>query len=121
MDPFVRKGKGKARRARVREDAARKGPPVRAVAVAGPVGVVGEGARSNTPGRIAREGGVSLLPVSQCTPPQRISVCQGKFDELEFLEWQSNNHDSTSNATHIMHDTRNQPEFSYFSRAREAG
>ena len=66
-------------------------------------------------------GGVHSLPVSQCTPPQRISVCQGKFDELEFLEWKSNNHDSTSNATHIMHDTRNQPEFSYFSRAREAG
>ena len=74
MDPFVRKGKGKAWRARVREEAARKGPPVRAVAVAGPVGVVGEGARSNTPGRIAREGGVSLLPVSQCTSPQQISV-----------------------------------------------
>ena len=121
MDPFVRKGKGKAWRARLREKAARKGPPVRAVAVAGPVGVVGEGARSNTPGRIAREGGVSLLPVSQCTSPQRISVCQGKFDELEYLEFKSNNHDPSSNVTHVMHDARNQPEFSYFSYSREAG
>ena len=62
----ARKGKGKAWRVRVRAEEARKGPPVRAEEVAEPVGVVGEGARSNTPGHVTRESGVSVLPVSQC-------------------------------------------------------
>ena len=120
MDPFARKGKGKAWRVRVRAEEARKGPPVRAEEVAEPVGVVGEGARSNTPGHVTRESGVSVLPVSQCTPPQQISVCQGMFDELDFLEWRFQQNGS-SNKPNTMHDTRNQPEFSYFSWTREAG
>ena len=115
----ARKGKGKAWRVRVRAEEARKGPPVRAEEVAEPVGVVGEGARSNTPGHVTREGGVFVVPVSPCTPPQQISVCQGMFDELAFLEWRFPT--DSSNTPNIMHDTRNQPEFSYFSWTREAG
>ena len=98
----------------------RKGPPLR-VAVAVPVGVVGEGARSNTPDHEAREGGVHSLPVSQCTPPQRISVCQGMFDELEYSDFLYFGNSDASTRTNVMRDARNQPEFSYFSQTREAG
>ena len=80
MDPYVRKGKNKAWLARIKAETGRKGPPVRADEVARPVGVVGEGCRSNTPGHEIRAGGVSLLP--QCV--SRLSVYQGKFDELDY-------------------------------------
>ncbi len=90
MDPYNRKGKNKAWLARIKAEAGRKGPPVRADEVVRPVGVVGESCRSNTPGREIRAGGVSLSPMSQCTPPQRVSrlsVYQGKFDELDYIDW----------------------------------
>ena len=120
MDPYVRKGKNKAWLARIKAATGGKGPPVRAEEVARPVGVVGEGCRSNTPGLESRAGGVSLLPVSQCTPPQRVSrlsVYQGKFDELDYNDWklEQGHYNFSSNRSHIMRDARNQPEFSYFS------
>ena len=67
-----------------------------------------------------RAGGVSLLQVSQCTPPQRVSrlsVFQGKFDELEYHDWkfEQGHYNFSSNRSNIMRDARNQPEFSYFS------
>ena len=83
-------------------------------------GVCGEGCWSNTPGQEIRAGGVSLLPVSQCTPPQRVSrlsVYQGKFDELDYNDWKfaQGHYKFSSNRSNIMRDARNQPEFSYFS------
>ena len=105
---------------RVRAVGARKGPPFRE-AVAVPVGVVGEGARSNTPDHETREGGVHSLPVSKCTPPQRISVCQGMFDELEYSDFLYFGNRDSSTRTNVMRDARNQPKFSYFSQTREAG
>ena len=107
MDPYARKGKGKAWKARVLAERARKGPPTavaRAVpfvpactsniahegGVVGdstrPVGVVGEGL-SRALDHHKRAGGAErseLLSVSQLTP--RITVCQGLFDELEFSD-----------------------------------
>ena len=82
--------------------------------------VVGKGCRSNTPGHEIRAGGVSLLPVSQCTPPQRVSrlsVYQGEFDELDYNDWklEQGHYNFSSNRSNIMRDARNQPEFSYFS------
>ena len=77
MDPYARKGKNRAWLARIKAEAGRKGPPVRADAVVRPVGVVGEGARSNTPGHETRAGVVSLLPVLQCAPTECISVYHG--------------------------------------------
>ena len=78
-----------------------------------------------------RAGGVSVLPVSQCTPPQRVSrlsVFRGQFDELEYNDWkfEQGNYVLSSNRSNIMGDlsrrvhnimgdARNQPEFSYFS------
>ena len=120
MDPFVRKGKGKAWRARVRAEGAQKGPSppfVPACTITAGCGVVGEGARPvGVVGeglRSIRVGGGHLPPVSQCTPPQHSPVYPDStnrppfIDELEFIEWK--------------HDTRNQPEFSFFSWTREAG
>ena len=85
----------------------------------------------NTPGQEIRTGSVSLLPVSQCTPPQRVSrlsLFQGKIDELEYNDWkfEQGNYALSSNRSNIMSDlsrsvhnimsdARNQPEFSYFS------
>ena len=120
MDPYARKGKNRAWLARIKAEAGRKGPPVRVDEVVRPVGVVGEGCRSNTPGHEIRAGGVSLLPVSQCTPPQRVSrlsVFRGQFDELEYNDWkfEQGNYVLSSNRSNIMSDARNQPEFSYFS------
>ena len=131
MDPYARKGKNRAWLARIKAEAGRKGPPVRVDEVVRPVGVVGEGCRSNTPGHEIRAGGVSVLPVSQCTPPQRVSrlsVFRGQFDELEYNDWkfEQGNYGLSSNRSNIMSDlsrsvhnimsdARNQPEFSYFS------
>ena len=58
--------------------------------------------------------------MSQCTPPQRVSrlsVYQGKFDELDYNDWklEQGHYNFSSNRSHIMRDARNQPEFSYFS------
>ena len=80
------------------------------------MGVVGKGLRSGSaPDHHDQAGGVEradLLSVSQLTP--HISVCQGLFDELEFSEWKHEHVDR-------MRDARNQPAFSLFSWAREAG
>ena len=145
MDPYVRKGKGKAWKARVLAERARKGPPVagaRAVprvpacisniaregGVGGgstrPVGVVGE-ELSSASDHHNRAGGAErseLVSVSQLTP--RISVFQGLFDELEFSDWYYEQYSGFSLRDipiNLMRDTRNQPAFSLFSWTREAG
>ena len=107
MDPYVRKGKGRARRAQVVAARGRKGPPVAdgggaprvtvcTTSTAGGVvftaplaGVVGEGVRRR-----------STAPHS--------SVCQGLFDELEFSDWQYNK-------TVTQRNAQNHTEFSLFS------
>ena len=112
MDPFERKGKDRAWRERARAAGVGKGPPVPVGKGTCPVGVVGEGVRQ------IRVGEGHLLPVSQCTPPLQSSVYPASIfaAELEFIEWKYRHSDSTNTT-----DTRNQPEFSFFSWTREAG
>ena len=89
-----------------------------------PVGVVGEGL-SSALDHHKRAGGAErseLLSVSQLTP--RITVCQGLFDELEFLickYWQYEQSSAHDIPINLMRDARNQPAFSLFSWAREVG
>ena len=115
MDPYVRKGKGRARRAQAIAAGARKGPPAAGggaprvnvcnskaasvVFTAPPAGVVGEGIRRST-------------------AEPRITVCQGLCDELEFSDWKYYQSLTLSNAISNVHS---QPEFSFFSVARDAG
>ena len=115
MDPYVRKGKGRARRAQALAAGARKGPPAAGggaprvnvcnstaasvVFTAPPAGVVGEGIRRST-------------------AEPRITVCQGLCDELEFSDWKYYHSLTLSNAISNVHS---QPEFSFFSVARDAG
>ena len=115
MDPYVRKGKGRARRAQALAAGVRKGPPAAGggvprvnkcsstaagvVFTAPPAGVVGDGIRRST-------------------AAPRVTVYQRLCDELEFSDWKYNNSLAISNVTASV---RNQLEFSFFSVARDAG
>ena len=69
------------------------------VFTAPPAGVVGDGIRRST-------------------AAPRVTVCQGLCDELEFSDWKYDNSLAISN---VIPNVRNQPGFSFFSVARDAG
>ena len=114
-DPYVRRGKGRARRAQALAAGVRKGPP----AAGGGVPRVNE-CNSTATGVVftAPPGGVVGEGIRRSTAEPRVTVCLGLCDELEFSDWKYNNSLAISNVTTSV---RNQPEFSFFSVARDAG
>ena len=64
----------------------------------------------------ACEGGLGCAGPTQLT--MRVTVCQGLCDELEFSDWKYDNSLAISN---VIPNARNQPGFSFFSVARDAG
>ena len=109
MDPYVRKGKGRARRAQALAAGVRKGPS----AAGGGVPRVNE--CNNTAAGVvftAPTAGVVGEGIRRSTAEPRITVCHGLYDELEFSDWKYDNSLVISNA---IPNVRNQLEFSFFT------